>query len=470
MADDVKMAGAKAAGARAAAIRVDAAAGGMPRLSAIGHRLAALPPVSPGAARMIEDSFIDTLGCVLSGNRLPDVTALLTAARDLGQGPAPVLGTGTSLAAPQAAFVNATAAHLEEMDDWEEPGNTHPSAVIWPALWALSAIRPLNGEQAAQGYAAGFEAIARLGEAVNFDHYNRGWHSTATLGIVGAAVAVARALRLDGDRMASAVGLALTQASGYAAQFGSVVKPMQAGFAARDGLSSALLAAAGLTGRDGILDGDRGFVALMAGTGLDRLDAAIDAIDGTALDRWGVVAKIHPSCGYTHRLADCAVALHDICDPADIETVEAWIPDFHYAILSYDRPRTTAEARFSLPFVVAACLARGKLTMAHLADPAAAGADIWNLVERMRVTVMTPRRPELNYDPDQPDRLRITLASGNVLEESRAFPLGAPQAPVSRDAVMAKYADNIAPRAVHPQLQSWRRAGDLASFMEKVTS
>ena len=135
---------------------------------------------------MIEDSFIDILGCALSGNRAPEAAALLAAARDLGDGPAPVLGAGARLAAPQAAFVNASASHLEEMDDWEAPGNTHPSAVIWPAIWALAAIRPVSGDKALRAYAAGFETIARLGEAVNFDHYNRGWHSTATLGAAGA--------------------------------------------------------------------------------------------------------------------------------------------------------------------------------------------------------------------------------------------------------------------------------------------
>lgn len=464
-ADKMMMAGSESGG-----VPIDGGPHSLSRLAGIGHRLVGLPPASPQALRMIEDSFIDTLGCVLSGNRLPEAAALLTAAGTLGDGPAPVLGTGARLAAPQAAFVNATAAHLEEMDDWEVPGNTHPSAVIWPAIWALSAIRPVTGGQAVMAYAAGFEAIARLGEAVNFDHYNRGWHSTATLGVVGAAVATAAALRLDGDRMAAAIGLALTQASGYAAQFGSLVKPMQAGFAARDGLSSAIMAEAGLKGHDGILDGERGFVALMAGTGTERLDVAIDAIDGRALDQWGLATKIYPCCSYTHRLADCAVALHGRCDLAKIDRIEAWIPDFHHAILAYDRPQTTVQARFSLPFVIAACLCRGQLTKDHLADPPAAGADIWALIDRTHVTIVTPRRPEMNFDPQQPDRLQIRLVSGDILEESRAFPEGAPQAPVSRARLMAKFATNVAPLVAHPALQSWAEAGDLAACLDEVTA
>ena len=440
------------------------------RLADIGRRIAGLPRPSARAVRMIEDSFIDLLGCTLSGNRQAEAAALHAVAGDLGGGPAPVIGTGMHLAAPQAAFVNATAAHLEEMDDWEEPGNTHPSAVIWPALWALAAIRPVGGDRALRAYAAGFETIARLGEAVNFDHYNRGWHSTATLGAAGAAAAAGTAMQLDGRRMAAAIGLALTQASGYAEQFGSVVKPMQAGFAARDGLISALLAAGGLAGNDGILDGERGFVALKAGTGLSRLDAAIDAMDGRALERWGVATKLYPSCSYTHRLADCAVALGKRCAADEIAEIHAELPDFHYAILGHDRPDTGTQARFSLPFVIAACLVHGRLAPEHLSDPRAAGPDIWNLIERTRIHQVKPARPEMNFDPEQPDRLRIRLVSGEVIEESRAFPEGAPNAPVCRDTVLAKYAENAAPLHVHPDLQSLADAADLASFVSKVTT
>ena len=452
--------------------RADAGAQDRPatRLADIGRRIAGMPRPSQAAVRMIEDSFIDILGCVLSGNRSPEAAALLAASRDLGDGPAPVLGVGARLAAPQAAFVNASASHLEEMDDWEAPGNTHPSAVIWPAIWALAAIRPVSGDQALRAYAAGFETIARLGEAVNFDHYNRGWHSTATLGAAGAAAATGAAMQLDGDRMAAAIGLALTQASGYAEQFGSVVKPMQAGFAARDGLSSAMMAAAGLAGNDGILDGERGFVALKAGTGMDRLDAAIDAMDGRALDQWGVAIKLYPSCSYTHRLADCAVALSKRCEAGDIDEIHAELPDFHYAILRHDRPETEIQARFSLPFVMAACLVHGRLTGKHLADPRAAGEDIWKLIERTNIRPVVPRRPDMNFDPQQPDRLRVRLISGEVIEESCAFPEGSPNLPVSRATILAKYAENAAPLRVHPDLQSWAGSPDLAAFIESVTA
>ena len=76
----------------------------------------------------------------------------------------------------------------------------------------------------------------------------------------------------------------------------------------------------------------------------------------------------------------------------------------------------------------------------------------------------------MNFDPQQPDRLRIRLVSGEVIEESCAFPKGTPNMPVNRAAIMAKYAENAAPLQVHPKLESWTRSPDLAAFIDMVTA
>ena len=196
----------------------------------------------------------------------------------------------------------------------------------------------------------------------------------------------------------------------------------------------------------------------------------IEAMDGRALDQWGVAIKLYPSCSYTHRLADCAVALSKRCEAGDIDEIHAELPDFHYAILRHDRPDTEIQARFSLPFVMAVCLVHGRLTGKHLADPRAAGEDIWRLIERTNIRQVVPRRPDMNFDPEQPDRLRVRLISGEVIEESCAFPKGSPNVPVSRATILAKFAENAAPLRVHPDLQSWAGSPDLAAFIESVTA
>ena len=121
------------------------------------------------------------------------------------------------LTAPAAALANGVAAHAWDLDDWEEPGNTHPTAVILPALLAAAehdAGRPGNWcarqTQMLTAYAIGTEVIMRLGEAISMSHYARGFHSTATLGAIGAAAAVARLLGLDPEKAGHALGLSVS--------------------------------------------------------------------------------------------------------------------------------------------------------------------------------------------------------------------------------------------------------------------
>ncbi|MGI9407782.1 MAG: MmgE/PrpD family protein, partial [Hyphomicrobiaceae bacterium] len=179
------------------------------------------PDYNADVRTTIRHALIDTLGCILAGAREPVARQTLETARNWGAGEAPVYGTGVHLPAPWAAMVNATAAHALEFDDWEVPGNTHPSAVLIPALLAAAASgeHTVSGADIVDAYAMGFEVIARIGEAVNFEHYNDGFHSTATLGAIGAAGGVTRLMKLDAETTANALALSVSQAIGYACQF-----------------------------------------------------------------------------------------------------------------------------------------------------------------------------------------------------------------------------------------------------------
>ena len=437
------------------------------RLSRIAERVAATASPQGRAREVVRDAAVDLMACILAGAAHP-YAAQTRSALAAYPGRAPIYGSGTTAAAPFAALCNAFSGHVFDFDDWEEAANSHPSVVMLPALWALAAERGASGEAVATAYAAGFEVIVRLGEAFNFEHYNRGWHTTATLGVIGVAAAVSRLIGLDADRTGNALSLAISQASGYTCQFGSSGKALQAGFAARNGLMAALLAEQGLTGQPGVLDGPTGFATLMAEGDEARLDAAIDAMNGRALEDWGIVMKPYPACGYTHRLVDCALELSDRVEPERVTRIHAELPDFHYAILPYDRPESRAEALFSVPFSVATALLRGGFALDDLNDEARADPALRSLIEKTDVAPQTPRRPELNYDPEQPDRLSVTLSSGETLSTSCAYPRGAPKKPMSLDELCAKLeaiGGPIPPTAVEG-LVHWDRATEITDTLK----
>ena len=440
----------------------------MSRLFRMAQLTAAVTPPQGQARDFVRGAGIDVMGCILSGAGHP-LARQAREALSLYAGPSPIFGTGQKTAAPLAALCNAVAGHTSDFDDWEEPGNTHPSVIILPALWALATERGATGPAVAAAYAAGFEVIARLGEALNFEHYNRGWHSTATLGVVGVAAAVSRLLNLDAERTTNALSIALSQASGYTCQFGSDAKPLQAGFAARDGLMAALLAERGAKGKAEVLDGPTGFVALMAHGELARLDRVLEAMDGRALETWGILMKPYPSCGYTHRLIDCALELVGRFEVSKVSVIKAELPDFHYAILPYDRPQSRSEALFSVPFCVATALLRGGLGLSDFTNAARADPALRALIEKIEVLPQAPRRPCLNYDPDQPDRLHVTLSSGATLSASCAYPKGAPQNPMSSAELRAKL-EAIAgpyPSSDIDRLMAWDQANDINEVLNQ---
>ena len=296
----------------------------------------------------------------------------------------------------------------------------------------------------ARAYLAGFEVIARLGEGLNFEHYDAGWHSTATLGAIGAAAGCARLIGLDASETARAMSLACSAATGYTCQFGSHAKPVQAGFAARAGVEAAYLAKAGLSAQPHVLDHPRGLAALMGGQKADRLSNALSKLGMPyALSEHGLVLKPWPSCGYTHRIMTCALALRARIPVDEIAQVILHMPDFHAAVLPFGSPDSRSEALFSAPFVAAMGLLQGDLTLADLDREAWRTPEIAALAARCELRPFRPKRPDLNYSPEDPDRIQVTLRSGERHEERCVYPVGAPEVPMSHSSVMAKFTSNL---------------------------
>lgn len=422
---------------------------------------------------VVAPAVADCFGCILAGadSEVAERTAASLAAQGAGQ--APLYGRGQSISPIFAAQINAVAGHAWDLDDWEEPGNTHPSVVLLPALLATGHITPASGAEMLAAYAVGAEIIMRLGEALTLDHYARGFHSTASLGTIGAAGAVARLLGLSEAQTAHALALSVSQATGYTLQFGSNAKPLQAGWAARGGLESALLAAQGVTGQAHVLDSDRGFAGLMGRFDATRFARAMSRLGAPwALLEYGLVLKPWPSCGYTHRLMTAALDLrpHLADRLSETTAIHARMPDFHTEILPFHHPISRAEALFSAPACIAQTLVAGNLTL----DDSEAGfwthPEIARLIKLTKLTAEPAKRPDLNYDPEQPDVLVVELANGDRLEARCATPLGAAQNPMTTKQLAAKYAA-LTPehRCSFQDVLNWPDASDMAAFFQRMS-
>ena len=174
---------------------------------------------------------------ILAGSSEPSAAIL----RDiLGEesrpGTSVVFGTKGKTNCLDAALMNGTAAHALDFDDVSDAMGGHPSAPVLTALLALGDAIGAHGRDVLNAFVAGFETEIRIAKAVNFHHYKKGWHPTATLGVFGAAAACARLLSLEEKQIASALSMSASMSSGLKANFGTMTKPLHVGNCARSGV------------------------------------------------------------------------------------------------------------------------------------------------------------------------------------------------------------------------------------------
>ena len=432
---------------------------------------------SDAAARVAIPAVADGFGCILAGAKSEVATRLAASLPGQDDGWSSLYGTGKSITPSCAALINAAAGHAYDLDDWEEPGNTHPTVVILPALLAAASVAArrgviCSGSDLLAAYCVGTEIIMRAGEAVTLSHYERGFHATATLGAIGAAAASARLLGLDETEVSYALGLAASQATGYTVQFGTNAKPLQAGWAARTGLEAACMAAAGVTSNPDTLTSARGFAGLMGVHDEARLTMMTDRLGQPwALEEYGLVLKPWPSCGYTHRAMTAAAALRPAIAGSirQISQIRLTTVDFHYEILPFHDPRNRTEALFSLPACVAHMLVTGQMTLTDGENNFWEQADVAFLISRTEVTANNPQRPGYNYDPEQPDIMQVSLQDGTILEQAVSYPLGAAQNPMSRTQLAEKFSGcTELPISAFDSLLEWHQSHDAMKFFANV--
>ncbi len=394
----------------------------------------------PGAARAAAArAVLDTIGVTLAGAAEPAARIVQRVVAQDGAGPCGVLGTSLRASAANAALANGTAAHALDYDDMCFVSLAHPSAPLVAAALAAAEVAGAAGRALLDAYVVGFELEGRLGRAMNPRHYQRGWHCTSTLGTIGAAAAASRLLGLDEAATGHALSIAASEASGLKENFGTMVKPLHAGLAARNGVVAALLAQAGMTASRAAIDGPQGLLAAM-----DSEQPSLDAFAADLGTRWeildtGITVKLYPSCAGTHPSLDALLDLkrREGFTADEVEAIEIGVDPIVPTILLYDRPASGLEGKFSMPFCAAAAVVRGRVGIetfdaAMLSDPA-----IVALQARVAMSV----DPTLDASAPSLTQARVTvrLRGGRVLTASANGARGYPERPASDEELAAKF-------------------------------
>lgn len=416
-------------------------------------------------------AFTDTVACMVAG---AGDEAVLRVAAGLGRwgsdGGVSRVAASRGLDAPWAALINGTAAHALDYDDVLDPAASHVSAALVPALLALGDETNATGAQALDAYIVGVEVQECLAEAVNMAHYTRGWHTTLTLGAPSAAAACARLLRLDARATLAAISLATSLAGGFKRQFGTQAKPLHAGLAAQHGIVAARLAAAGLTADTEPLEGARGFGDLMVGPGATGfVPEVLQRLDGPpAVLRPGLWFKRYPCCASTHRAVDGLLA---ICSEQglraqDIAEVRTVVSEPAVRNLMYGLPENPMQARFSMPYCLAAAAIDGDLRLATFREDAVRRAELLDFLPRVTM-LADPEQPA-----DMPSTVRswatttLTTRAGQHHTRRVVDPKGYPDHPLTEAELAAKFADctDGQDAAVRESFDAWRHMAQAPSL------
>ena len=409
---------------------------------------------------------IDTVGVTLAGATEP-CAALARRVSAPAPGDALLFGTATRTAPAEAAWVNGTASHALDFDDCSNTLGGHPSAPVLPALFALADGTSLNGRDVITAYIAGFETETRIARAVNFYHYEKGWHPTATLGVFGAAAACSSLLRLTSEQTAAALAIAASFSSGLKANFGTMTKPLHVGQSGRNGLVAALLARENFTASFDAIEHSQGFFRVFNGEGNFDADAVLRDW-GAPLDivTPGIAIKQYPCCGSTHPAVDAM--LHLVCQHGlKPDQVERVVSRTHQRRLRHtNRPhlRSNLDAKFSVQYCLARALLDGRVVLSHFEGTAHEDPRIAPLMARIEAY------PQPDVIPDDGKHfgadVEVFTKDGSRYAHSVEQPLGRTSVnPLPQVQLEAKFLDcaqrSVTPDAAEQALDLLRRFDSL---------
>jgi len=401
------------------------------------------------ALELGKKSILDGLGLALSGSRAETWGLIQEYLRPFGfppRGGAAVLGTAVRLPARFAAFANGVAIHVDDYDDTQLASAkdrvygllVHPTVCVLPAALATAEVDGKSGKDMLVAYQAGVEVECKIAESISPRHYEDGFHSTGTCGVFGGTAACAKLKGLNVVRTSRAFGVAASHSAGLRENFGTMMKPFQAGHATESGVVAADFAAIGWTAAEQILEAERGYFHAYGGT-YDPA-AIVDRLGKPwTLQNPGVSIKPFPSGSLTHPgMTELSRLIREnSIRAADVEHVDVGANRNMESTLLHHHPKTGLQAKFSMEFCMAILLLDGKADQTKFTDAVANREDVQKMVDRVRFYV-DDEAEKAGYDK-MTTLLKITLKDGRTISGRADFGKGSPINPMSYDEVAEKF-------------------------------
>jgi 2-methylcitrate dehydratase PrpD len=365
-----------------------------------------------------------------------------------GSGQVPVLGMPLRLAPRDAALLNGILVHGLDFDDTHTAGVIHATSSLWPTVLATTYMRHASGKDLVAAFVAGMEAATRLGFVGSGPFHQLGFHPTGLIGVFGCTLASGALAGLSENALVMAQGIALSMAAGSLEflEDGAWTKRMHPGWAAQSGMTAAALAAQGFVGPSRAYEGRFGLFRayLQAGIDDERWSRATRGL-GDVWETMAVAIKPLPACHFTHACSDAAIALakQHRFEIGAIERIKALVPaevvkTVCEPVASKRRPANAYDAQFSIPYLVAASLVRGRFSLAELEPAVLADEAILQLCDRVDYEV----DPRSTFPRHYTGEVQIALKDGRTLVHREAMNRGCADRPLSNAEIADKFTDN----------------------------
>lgn len=388
---------------------------------------------------------LDCSGVMIAGSMHPAIDIIIELIHEMGgTGQASVVGKGMRTNVSLAAFANSTMAHVLDYDDTSRSmRDGHPTAPVLPAVLALGEREGASGKKIVEAYILGSEVEMKIGSSVIPAHADKGWHTTGTLGSLGAAAGAAKILELDIDQTRATIGIAASEAAGIIQNFGTMTKSFHAGAAAQHGIIAGLLAQKGFTASSEALEGRAGFLDVLCDGGADNV-ATISECLGTPYDLVfpGVDIKRYPCCSSAHCAIEGVLQLvqeHDLSFEA-VESIQVGVSYKVPNVLVYRSPETDLEARSSMHFCLAVAFLEGKVTAEQFTDRNLADPRVHDLMRRIEMYI----HPDLQTRESLAHEftsLTLRLRDGTEYSVKIETGQGSVSAPLKGEEIIHKYRD-----------------------------
>jgi 2-methylcitrate dehydratase PrpD len=411
-----------------------------------------LPPATVTATKR---AILDGFGVMLAASGCSDdVLPFLALARAFGGPPqASIIGCRERVSPPMAAFANGSMAHALDFEDAFDPAPVHPNASLLPAAIAIAeATAAVSGRDLIVAVATGCDLVCRLGLSLDQPMEQGGWYPPPILGAYGAVAAAGRLLRLTPRQICDAFSLLMCQNTcpgEIKHSPDTVIRAVREAFPAQAAVISTLLAARGVRGFEEPLEGASGFFALyVAG----RYDAATIRdqlgerywIEQLSFKRW-------PSCRGTHAYIEAAQVLrrrHGF-GANDVARIRATIGTVQRMLCEPPArkraPQTAIDAKFSVPFTLAAALLHEEVTLESFTPAALRDPQLLALAAK----VESELREDWGHEHAASAELTLHLNDGRLLQHVVPHALGDPKRPLDDATLRDKFID-CAARAATP--------------------